>query len=209
MKWNFAAVVSCILFSGISFGQVYTHEIQSNLNYDASSGTVTSGEDTTDITKNTVSGRISYGYFASKNVEPFIEVLYRSVEEDVGGIATTESKIDYGLGMLFNLPDDPKPKNKKGKSEAVSNWEPYVGVLMYSMSSDSDAANSTTISQKSIVTKLVFGTRYMLYKHIGLNSSIRLYYQDSTSDATSSGDASGAKSETTYEIQLVGLTLLI
>jgi len=167
---------------------------------------------------------LAYGYLVNDNVEPFLEVGYKSQTDKVGDILKTESVIEYGLGMIFNLPipdEEKAAKNPHDKESlevatpklSISRWIPYIGLLIVSRQTENVGKSSTgsdmpNLSHRAMVTKLLFGTRYMIFTNVGLNFSMKVNYRDSESEATAPSTEKGTSQVLTIETNLLSLTLL-
>jgi outer membrane protein W len=209
-----------------TYGAEFYNELKSTVNYNSSTGQVDSGDKKTKIDQNEIIATLTYGYFASDNVEPFLELTYRTASDKVGDISTSDSLLDWGVGMLFNIPmgpgetEDSQSKRKKRKRGPVNDvatlansiWIPYVGIMLASQTSGtkstSNLGDESDLSHSDVVTKLIMGTRYMIYPNVGFNFALRLFYQNTASEAKAPNSQKGATQKLTIQADLVSLSLL-
>ena len=157
----------------------------------------------------------SYGYLLGDYTEPFVEILYRTSQEKIEGYTSKARALDWGLGMLFNIPGRNPGESGGSRSEmnapafSQATWIPYGGIMLNSESFRESASTESSGREKSdFVTKLIFGVRWIPAPHVGLNFGIRASHQK-RSDLAETGESQGGETaRTTVESRLFAVSLL-
>ncbi|MFW7380206.1 MAG: hypothetical protein ACOH5I_15440 [Oligoflexus sp.] len=200
-----------------SFAAEFKHEFSGSFTYAHSSGaTESEAEDSTGNTAVKGSGidlTMTYGYFLQNLAQPTIEVRYRSDTHKIGDLSAAANTLEFGFGVLFNVPIGQRDKDADPSLGRFHNakYIPFGGVMLTKMGVEQSHQNNekTSVTANEIVTKLVFGTRYLLYPNIALGSSIRTFYQsENTTHTVSDTEGGKAGNRLTVEARLISLSLL-
>lgn len=206
----------------------YFLEIQTSVDYDSSSGTVTStpeGEPT-NLSESRTDVDVGVGLLLGETFEPTLELGYQGLARKVAEFEANDTTLSYGLGILFNMPivtDSNRSRKKQHKDSdsadakddrndlTRANWIPFLGFLVSSESSAEKrgATNVTEVEDGNLVTKLQIGLRWVVYEHVSMNFSLRASYQDAASKATDATPQGGSVRKLELEARLLGLSLFI
>jgi hypothetical protein len=188
----------------------YRHEWLLTGDVDFVKGSTKSKPDESALSEQSVDYRaeLIYGYFLAEFVEPVIEVAYSQQKNKLGEFDGTSRSLSWGAGILFNLPVVPDDKPVRLH---FARWVPFGGLLVMSENSTNNGrlASTSTSNNKSLMTNLVVGTRYMAFPNVSINSSIRLSYEKSSTAAEADGKSGGERSKTRIQARLLGLSLLL
>ncbi|MEN9529748.1 MAG: hypothetical protein RI932_1621 [Pseudomonadota bacterium] len=187
----------------------YRHEFLFTGDVDFVKGSTKSKPDESALSEQSIDYRaeLIYGYFIAEFVEPVIEVAYTQQKNKLGEFDGTSRSLSWGAGLLFNLPIVPDDKPVRMH---FARWVPFGGLLVMSENSNNDGrlASTSTSNNKSLMTNLVVGARYMAYPNVSINSSIRMSYEKSSTAAEADGKSGGERSKTRIQARLFGLSLL-
>lgn len=150
---------------------------------------------------------LTYGVFLGEFVEPVIEVSYTKENNKLGEFDGTKTNLSWGAGLLFNLPvvSDGQPALLH-----LANWIPFGGLLVMSEteSSNGKLASTSSANNKSLMTNLVVGVRYLPFQNVSINSSVRMSYEKSSTSSDADAKSGGERSKTRVQARLLGLSLL-
>lgn len=125
----------------------------------------------------------------------------------LGEFDGTKTNLSWGAGLLFNLPvvSDGQPALLH-----LANWIPFGGLLVMSEteSSNGKLASTSSANNKSLMTNLVVGVRYLPFQNVSINSSVRMSYEKSSTSADADAKSGGERSKTRVQARLLGLSLL-
>ena len=222
------AFLVCNSSLALAGGQERPHyELLTSLSYDASTGKVSSTptDSGTTLNETRLGARLGCGFILSDTAEPVMELNYQNKKRKVADFKSSETSIGYGLGVLFNMPmgiaKDRKSKKRDlddqdGEPIAKSDftnatWIPYLGFILNKKTDTESrgATNSTKVSDGDLITKLVIGTRWMVYERVSMNFSLRASYQKSTSTATDGAQVGGSVSKMEIEGRFLELSLFL
>ena len=176
-----------------------------------------SNEDPEEFSNTTMDLEGMLGVLIGDNIEPVIEMKYQSQTRGVGAFSENLNKMDWGVGTLFNVPTGERPKKYSPSINSPhfsnSTWIPYVGFMLSSTSEaggNSSTANSNTtdLSENMMRTNIMFGTRYMVYDHIGFNFWVSFNYEDDSSEVTQTEKTGGSASKINFTIKMLSVTVL-
>ena len=198
----------------------YKHEVNGFLTYDMSSGSITDVSDnsSTELKQSVTGAGVSYGYIADDHLEPIFELQINQAQRTVDSFTSNDQVMDVGFGLLVNLPVATRPSSPR---EAAYNWNvpdlmrarwiPYVGfVAGYSSNkADQGETNQSKFTDQGTFTKIIFGTRYMMFDHVALNSSIRVLYESNKSSAEDSSVSGADGTKLRVEARLFSISLLL
>lgn len=208
-------VLASLALAGAAQAENYQHEINGSLKYLYTSGATQSDPENprSEVNGNGIDLIISYGYFFPNLVQPIMELRYRSNSLKIGNVTEAVSDMEFGLGVLFNVPI-PKDFNKKNKEDNKfrnARLIPFGGVMISKLGAEHNrnTEGGQSVSADEMVTQLIFGSRYMIYQNVALSSSIRSFYQ-SEKTTTTEGDSSSSKARNrlTIEARLLSLSLI-
>lgn len=150
---------------------------------------------------------LTYGVFLGEFVEPVVEVAYVKENNKLGEFNGTKTNLSWGAGLLFNLPVVP---DGLPAQLHYANWIPFGGLLVMSEteSSNGKLASTSSANNKSLMTNLVVGVRYLPFSNVSLNSSFRMSYEKSSTSADAESKSGGERSKTRIQARLLGLSLL-
>ncbi|MBM3381762.1 MAG: hypothetical protein FJY29_04895 [Betaproteobacteria bacterium] len=187
----------------------YRHEFLFTGDVDFVKGATKSRPDETGLSEQSLDYRaeLIYGYFIAEFVEPVIEVAYSQQKNKLGEFDGTSRSFSWGAGLLFNLPIVPDDKPVRMH---FARWVPFGGLLVMSENSLNDGrlASTSTSNNKSLMTNLIVGARYLAFPNVSINSSIRMSYEKSSTAAEAEGKSGGERSKTRIQARLFGLSLL-
>jgi len=151
---------------------------------------------------------LTYGVFLGEFVEPIIEVAYTKENNKLGDFDGAKTNLSWGAGLLFNL-----PVVAEGQPSLLhlANWIPFGGLLVMSEteSNSGKLASTSSANNKSLMTNLVVGVRYLPFQNVSLNSSLRMSYEKSSTSADADAKSGGERSNTRIQARLLGLSLLL
>ncbi len=217
-----------ILAQAFHGGGNYIMEFNGHIDFDTSTGKAGSSPDATPTALNDTSIKAStgFGVLAGENLEPIIEVQYKQHQRKVAEFSEKKLYTEYGLGLIFNLPlgesnkkskkaDPAKPDESKdsvqGNDFSRATWIPFLGFLLTVNNSKEEWGENDlgTYEGNEFVSKLCLGVRYMLFQNVGLSSSIRASYQNSTGTAETENRLGGTTSKLLIESRIISLSLFI
>jgi hypothetical protein len=150
---------------------------------------------------------LTYGVFLGEFVEPVVEVAYTKENNKLGEFDGSKTNLSWGAGLLFNLPvvDEGQPAQLH-----LADWIPFGGLLVMSEteSNNGKLASTSSANNKSLMTNLVVGVRYLPFRNVSLNSSLRMSYEISSTSADAEAKSGGERSKTRIQARLLGLSLL-
>ena len=196
----------------------YTHEIVGWADYKKSTGALKreGANENTQIDSSTISTKFWYGYLLGDHAEPFFEVGYSVTEQKIADYTQKKKVLDWGIGMLFNIPGAPDQEveydaNVNAPNFSQASFIPYGGVVVTTKSVVAEEGASTIVNSNDdeMVTKLIFGLRWVPVDHLGLNFSLRVSHQKGESVAESGEKVGGSTSKTLIEAQMFAITLLL
>ena len=154
-----------------------------------------------------MSAELLYGYFIGEFVEPVFELGYSQSKNKVGEFDGTSRKLSWGAGMLFNLP---LMNEEKDARLHLAKWVPFGGLLVMSETTENDGklASTSSSNNKNLMTNLVAGARYMAYPNVSINTSLRLSYEKSSTEAEADSKSGGERSKVRIQARLLGFSLL-
>ena len=198
----------------------YRHELNGSLSYDMSNGSTTDIADNskTELKQSIIGAGVSYGYIVDDHLEPIIELQFRQDQRTVDNFTSNDQVMDVGFGLLVNLPVAGRPSSPR---EAATNWDvpdfmrakwiPYVGFLAgyNSNTAEQGESNQSKFTDQGTFTKVIFGTRYLVFDHVALNSSVRILYESNKSSAEDSNVSGADGSKLRVEARLFSISLLL
>jgi|GEM_PF-657174 len=156
-----------------------------------------------------MNAELLYGYFIGEFVEPVFELGYSQSKNKVGDFDGTSRKLSWGAGVLFNLP---LMNDEKDARLHLAKWVPFGGLLVMSETSENDGklASTSSSNNKNLMTNLVAGARFMAYPNVSINTSLRLSYEKSSTEAEAEADSKsgGERSKVRIQARLLGFSLL-
>ena len=192
----------------------YDYELMTSLGVNYDTGSLNkAGEDAENFNNQTVYFDLMSGILFGDHFEPILEVSLSQTTNTIGDYSETKSNLIWGLGALFNIPTGSKPSKIKQDANtpafANSTWIPFGGFVFSGTSHDESggSATKTTIAESGLRTKLIFGSRYMLYPHIGLNFWLRLSYEQSASEVTEPDTTGGTVNKLSIQSNLLSFTM--
>lgn len=191
----------------------YRYELQASFDILNHSGSLQkSGDQAEDFNENIYKLTFSGGMLLGDNFEPILEFSYKSAAKTIGDFENTSAHTSWGLGALFNIPTGDMPKNSYRLNApllANSKWIPYGGFIIGSQSHTESGgiAAKTDISENGIRTKLIFGTRYMIFPHLAFNMWLRMSYEQSASEVSESGKTGGTLSKLAIDGKLLSFSI--
>jgi hypothetical protein len=197
----------------------YTTEFSMNVDYNVAQGAVKSADpDGTDAKFSETKIGVAFftGWLVSDHLEPILEVKYSVLTQKVDTFESKQSLIDIGFGMLVNLPqvsDDRPARDQAGNAVPEimrANWVPFFGFLIGNSRATGTQglpADSGVLNDSGTFTKLVAGTRWMIYPHISLNLMIKALYENSTSTAESGDKLGASRSKLKVDMHLLSMSL--
>jgi hypothetical protein len=204
--------------SGDGEVEPYSYEISSRIIYDMKNGTVKPATDSADtkLSQSEMGGSVMVGSLLSDHIEPFFELSYVSTKRHVSAYSSKDSVMDFGLGVLVNLPQSEKSKGDKddGVPEIMlAKWIPYIGILV----GNSKATNTSgftdvpgaKVKDSNTYTKFLVGTRWLMFPHISLNFGARILYENSSTSAESSEKTGADRSKLEIELNLLAMSIFI
>lgn len=157
---------------------------------------------------------VQNGFLVGDHFEPFYELDYKRLSREIGDFSDTSSKIDWGVGAIFNVPVSKKGKLGLSGGNAPlfskARWVPYGGFALSSVgNSEADRFGSETkIAEKELHTSLIVGTRYLFIRNLGLNFWLRLSYEKSSNEVTETSKTGGSLSKLIVTANLFSFTVL-
>lgn len=150
---------------------------------------------------------LTYGVFLGEFVEPVVEVSYTKENNKLGEFDGSKTNLSWGAGLLFNLPVVPEGQPARLH---LANWIPFGGLLVMSETENSSGklASTSSANNKSLMTNLVVGVRYVPFQNVSINSSLRMSYEKSSTSADADAKSGGERSKTRIQARLLGLSLL-
>lgn len=195
----------------------YTWELTSSLGYRQDTGNIQkSGESTTEkMTEKQATGDLRLGRLQGDNFEPFFTLNYDKTDRQIGTWKSTQSMMGWGIGAIFNIPISPYQRDENfWKYNAPlfgsATWIPYGGFVLESKSFSLDSGDTlkTTLKASELRSKLIFGTRYMLFTHVALNSWISVAYDNSKDEVTEKDPTGGTLGRVVLEARLLSFSFL-
>lgn len=223
-RWTFLGAFLLCLFgvSRVASSQTYRHDITGSLNIEKSSGATEASQSPSEASKAKSSAMgmtTTYGYIFSSGSEPVFELGYLKRDKEVGLIKHSETDLEIGLGMIFNMPLGNKSRNKRTKDAAPvpdSNeevrWIPYSGIMLSKTATAESITSATAMDFKNdeMINKLILGIKMVILPNVAINSSVRFFYQrvkatSSEGEQTSETGANGL----TIQARLLAISLLL
>ncbi len=177
----------------------YNFEIFATLDYKKNQGSLKTSEDKTeDFNRQTIEFDFMAGALLGNSFEPVLEVSYLKQDVVVGNFVSAGNNMSFGGGFLFNVPlisDYSTAETPKSNITLLSHAKiiPYGGFLINSstMAESSKFKNEIKIGGSELRSRLIFGLRYMLFKHFSLNMWVKVGYEKSQSRAEESAEKTG------------------
>ena len=192
----------------------YDYEFMTSVGVNFDTGSLNkTGEDAEKFNNQTVFVDLMTGVLFGDHFEPIFEASYTQTTNIIGDYKETKNNLNWGLGALFNIPTGGKPDKSGADANAPafanSDWIPFGGFIFSGTSHDESGGNgtNTTIVESGLRTKLIFGSRYMLYPHIGLNFWIRMSYEQSASEVTEPDKTGGTVDKLSIQSNLLSFTM--
>ena len=190
----------------------YNQEIMASVDFQRITSTLNrSGDTASTAVSQGYTINVRHGLFMGDNFEPFYEISYDIKIESTDDVPKTTKDLGWGIGALFNIPivRDGAVRGDKGNAPAlaVSNWIPYGGIVVSSMGNNG-TVGSVSATETGIHTSLILGSRYIIYPHVSVQSSLRFSYEKSSNLVIDSGQAGGELSKVTLKINLLSFSVL-
>ena len=195
----------------------YGWEMMSSIAYQQDTGNIQrTGEDKVEkMTDKDLNVDLQMGRLQGDNFEPILGITYNKADRIIGTWKSTQSTIGWGLGVLFNIPISPYQRDENfWKYNAPlfgsATWIPYGGFMIESkaIAYDSEDTSKTTLKSSEIRSKLIFGTRYMLFTHVALNTSVSVAYDSSKDEVTEKKSSGGTLGRVLFEAKLLSFSIL-
>ena len=195
----------------------YNWEIASALTYQQDAGSIKkSGEDTSEkMTEKELEGNFRLGLLQGDNFEPIFSINYCKTYRQIGSWKSTQSMMGWGICAIFNIPISPYQRDENfWKYNAPlfgsATWIPYGGFVLESKSFALDSGDTlkTTLKASEMRSKLLFGTRYMLFNHVALNTWVSVAYDNSKDEVTEKDASGGTLGRVVLEAQIFSFSVL-
>jgi hypothetical protein len=195
----------------------YGWEITSSLSYQQDTGNIQkSGEDKVEkMTDKNMEGDLRLGRLQGDNFEPIFNLNYKKTDRQIGSWKSTQSMMGWGIGAIFNIPISPYQRDENfWKYNAPlfgsATWIPYGGFILESKNFSYDAGDTlkTTLKAAEMRSKLIFGTRYMLFTHVAVNMWVSLAYDNTKDEVTEKSASGGTLGRVVLEAKLFSFSVL-
>ena len=172
------------------------------------------GGEKEDFSETNMEVRLLSGIILGNNFEPVFEIAYVNKAKTIGEYREIIGGLIWGLGVLFNVPLGEWPAKSRGLNAPLwttSDWVPYGGFLIESISFNDEGGtkDKVTLAESEMRTKIIFGTRYLIYPHLALNLWLRLSYENINNEAKSSESHGGSLDRMAIDINLFSFSVLL